>query len=558
MEETKIIKNLSCSVCKSEFPITDWDQAFYKKIDAPEPQKCYNCRQRQRQAFRNERHLYKDTCSLCKKDIISIYSEEKSLPVYCNECWFGDGWDRMDYGRDYDPSRKFFDQWNDLWKEVPKLALLALGQMENSDYTHDAIRLTNCYLIFDGEQAKDCMYGETFLLTKDCSDFLFLMKSELCYECTNCNDCYNLEYSQFCNNCNESAFLQDCTGCQDCLGCVNRHRAKFEIFNKQYSEEEYNKRLEQYDLHDHKNIEKFKQEFQKFVQAQPKKSMRGLQNENVTGDNINNSKDTYYSFDCNDLRDCKYMKNCVMKATDCMDIDIWGNGMTQCYNCECIGEGVQSLFGCYYTAFNSRDCYNCAFCMKSNHNLLGCVGLIHKNHCILNKQYSEEEYTKLFEQIKANMIRDGEWMEFFPIQTSAFYYNETVAQEYFPITKEQAEGWKIPWQEKDPEKYKPVKFTPPDTIEQTDDSILEQILGCETCGKNYRLVAQELALYRKKNLPVPRNCSDCRHSARMKLRNPRQLHTRKCSKSGTELQTTIAPDRPEPILSPEEFVKEFF
>ena len=149
-------------------------------------------------------------------------------------------------------------------------------------------------------------------------------------------------------------------------------------------------------------------------------------------------------------------------------------------------------------------------------------------------------------------------MEFFPIQTSAFKYNEPVAQEYFPITKEQAAKWKIPWQEKDPAKYKPVDFTPPDTIAETDDSILKQILGCETCGKNYRLVSQELDLYRKKNIPVPHQCSDCRHTARMQLRNPRFIYKRKCSKSGEDLETTISPKRPEAILSPEEFVKEFF
>ncbi|MBT3864659.1 hypothetical protein HOF67_01360 [Candidatus Peregrinibacteria bacterium] len=557
MDTEKTIKTPPCRTCKQNFEITDRDIAFYKKIEAPEPKDCYHCRQRRRQSYRNERHLYKDTCDLCKKSIISIYSEDKTFPVYCSDCWFGDGWDRMDYGQDYDPSRSFFDQWNDLWKKVPKLGLLTLGQMENSDYTHDAIRLTNCYLIFDGEQAKDCMYGETFYLTKDCADFLFLMKSELCYECTNCNDCYNLNYSQFCNNCNESAFLQDCTGCQNCLGCVNRHRAKFEIFNKQYSEEEYNEKIKQYGLHDYNNIQKFKQEFKKFVQSQPKKSTRGLQNENITGDNIHNSKDTFYSFDCADLRDCKYMTNCVMKSNDCMDVDIWG-GMDRCYNCECVGEGAQNIIACYYVAFNVRDCYHSAFCMKSNHDLLGCVALIHKHHCILNKQYSEEEYTKLFAQIKAQMQKSGEWMEFFPIQTSAFKYNETVAQEYFPITKEQAAKWKIPWQEKDPAKYKPVDFTPPDTIAETDDSILKQILGCETCGKNYRLVSQELDLYRKKNIPVPHQCSDCRHTARMQLRNPRFLYKRKCSKSGEDLETTISPKRPEAILSPEEFVKEFF
>ena len=35
------------------------------------------------------------------------------------------------------------------------------------------------------------------------------------------------------------------------------------------------------------------------------------------------------------------------------------------------------------------------------------------------------------------MISTGEWGEFFPSSLSPFGYNETVAQEYFPLTREE-------------------------------------------------------------------------------------------------------------------------
>jgi hypothetical protein len=36
------------------------------------------------------------------------------------------------------------------------------------------------------------------------------------------------------------------------------------------------------------------------------------------------------------------------------------------------------------------------------------------------------------------MKSTGEWGEFFPLPLSPFGYNETVAQDYFPLTSEEA------------------------------------------------------------------------------------------------------------------------
>ena len=40
--------------------------------------------------------------------------------------------------------------------------------------------------------------------------------------------------------------------------------------------------------------------------------------------------------------------------------------------------------------------------------------------------------------IIAQMIRDKEWWEFFNPKLSYFWYNETIAMEFYPITKEEA------------------------------------------------------------------------------------------------------------------------
>ena len=78
-------------------------------------------------------------------------------------------------------------------------------------------------------------------------------------------------------------------------------------------------------------------------------------------------------------------------------------------------------------------------CSSSNH-LFGCIGLRNKSYCILNKQYTKEEYEVLVPRIIEHMMKTGEWGEFFPATLSPFGYNETVAMEYFPLSREAVLG----------------------------------------------------------------------------------------------------------------------
>ncbi|MBU1954001.1 hypothetical protein KKH03_03450, partial [Patescibacteria group bacterium] len=79
------------------------------------------------------------------------------------------------------------------------------------------------------------------------------------------------------------------------------------------------------------------------------------------------------------------------------------------------------------------------------------------------------------------------------------------------------------------------------------DSIFGDVLRCEDCGKGYKIIAQELAFYRGADLPLPHVCADCRHKARLALRNPRKLCKRACDKCSAEILTTYAVGRPEKI-----------
>ena len=123
--------------------------------------------------------------------------------------------------------------------------------------------------------------------------------------------------------------------------------------------------------------------------------------------------------------------------------------------------------------------YYCELCF-GNQNLFGCIGLRHKKYCILNKQYTKEEYEKMVAKIIQHMQQTGEWGEFFPKELSPFAYNETIAYEYFPLEKEEALAKGLRWYEDESEKmYRGPKYEIPDDIKDVNDEILKTILTCE-------------------------------------------------------------------------------
>ena len=157
------------------------------------------------------------------------------------------------------------------------------------------------------------------------------------------------------------------------------------------------------------------------------------------------------------------------------------------------------------------------------------------------------------------MTADGEYGEFFPMQLCASGYNESTAQWWYPHMKKEAtdKGW--PWEDNLPKtEGKETVEHIPDRIEDVPDDIVEKVLRCEACGRNFKIIAQELALYRSRMLPIPHRCFDCRRMNRFHLRNPRRLWTRPCMQCGKEMETTYAPERPEIVYCENCYLKEVY
>ena len=168
----------------------------------------------------------------------------------------------------------------------------------------------------------------------------------------------------------------------------------------------------------------------------------------------------------------------------------------------------------------------------------------------LNK-YSKEEYETLVPKIIEHMRSTGEWGEFYPPNISIFGYNETMAQSFFPLSKEEALGKGFQWCDYET-KLEAEKTIPaiqlPNDMNDVPDDILNWAIVCEVSGKPFKLIKQELDFYRQQKLPLPRRHPDQRHYDRFAYKNPYKLWKRNCAKCEKEIMTSYAPERPEKVL----------
>jgi len=569
-QETK-----QCQNCKTDFVIEPDDFHFYEKMKVPPPTFCSECRLQRRLAWRNERGLHSRECSSCGKKIVSIYSQDFNNVVYCDTCWWGDNWDAIDYAMDIDFSRPFLTQLFELFRKVPVPHLFAFGTtMINSSYCNMANNMKNCYLLHDGTFDENVSYGSGAFDTKDSQDVTRVRKCELCYETVSCINCYRTLFSQNCEDCVDVYFSRGLRGCNNCFGCVNLHKKSYYIFNEPYTKEEYEQKLKSFGLDSYKNSVALKDKAREFWKKFPKKYYFGVQNLNVTGDYLAYSKNAKSCFGGTNIEDskfCSFVSNGPVRAT--YDFTHYGDNIELVYECLQSGDG---LFNCKFGWGNWSNTNNANYSITvpGSSYIFGCVALKKKQYCILNKQYTKEEYEELVPKIIKHMNDmpyvdkrglEYRYGEFFPVELSPFGYNETTAQEYFFLDEKEVLNRGYNWREHDKRDYKITKNSEdiPDSINETNDSITNEVIACEhqgTCKENcmtaFRILLEDLKFYRKMNIPLPRLCPNCRHYKRLKQRNPLKLWHGQCmcsvkghlhgeEKCKIEFETTFDPNQPE-------------
>ena len=298
--------------------------------------------------------------------------------------------------------------------------------------------------------------------------------------------------------------------------CWNLRGKQYHIQNQPYTKEAYFEELKKYNLGSWKTIQTLKEEWRALVQGY------AVHRENLTL-KITNSSGNYLT-NCKQCVNCYYWEiseecyNClrglnnksIIDCTGIWDVELGGNA-AHSYRGYMMKSCVWSN-RCRYCEYVDQ-CFDCEYCF-------GCVGLKNKRYCILNKQYSKEEYEALRERIIESMKKEGMYGDFFPYDLAYSGYNLSVAQIYFPKKKEEALAFGAAWEDVSDAHHEGMPTSElPDDIKDADENITAQPLICPETGYRFNIAPRELAFHREMNIPLPRVHPDARNLARFRQIN---------------------------------------
>ncbi len=524
-----------CVASGEEFSVSAEEVQFYQALGLPKPKLSPIERQRRRMAYRNFRHLTLTKCAVSGERILSMYPETVSFPVVSSSYWWSDAWDARDFGRAYTSNQDFYDQYRNLSSCVPRYGVMNVAA-EKCEYSNFALNSSRCYLVFGCVRNENCLYGHIVWDCESCVDTLYAYRSQWCSNSTDIVRCYDIHYSQECTDCSESYFLFDCAGCSNCFGCWNLRGARYCLFNEQLSRADYEARLKtifpiEAGTVSYAEVESIGQQVRCYLLEHgvcPEIFQTG--SENISGNHIYESGNLKYCFDAKRCEESSYCFT-ACDVVQSMDISFTAASARSCYECLTVGNCERVMFS--HMLNDCSDSLYSEFCFGCQ-EIIGCVGLRKARYAILNREYPREEYFRLKEEIIANLSQSGRWGEFFPIEDSPFAYNKSIAQEYLPLSSAECESRGLNWDKRDSENSCPSESeSPPPTIAEATEEILEQRFICREQGKAYKIIKAELDFYRRMKLPLSPYSPEARHLRRMAERGTRtleSLHCGECSK----------------------------
>lgn len=564
--ETKICQN-----CKNDFIIEPDDFSFYEKMKVPAPTFCPECRRMRRLAWYNLMNLFHRDCDLCGENFISMYPKEAPYIVYCPKCWWSDKWSFQDFGVDYNFSRPFFKQFNELMHKTPLLGLSINSTTTiGSPYNNHSADLKDCYLTFDSDFSQECAYDVIITRDREVFDSAMIMDCDTCYDCMNLFKSHHIVgtrgNNRFCIDC---YFIRDCENCQDCFMCAGLRNKKYFFKNKQYTKEEYENLKNQYNFGSHKDYLRAKIDAEEFWKSVPPKPSWDTMSVDSSGSYIFNSKNCHECYDVSDCEDCKYCIKLFRKPQkNCYDISGFGYAIENCYEGGVVGEYASNMLFCQESGINFLNAEYCKLSFGGE-NHFGCVSAHKAKNVIFNKVYSKEEYKILREKIikhmgempysdkAGNVYKYG---EFFPVELSPFPYNMTFAQLFNSKTKNEIEEIGGYYLEENRNEYKITKKSEdiPDNIKDVGDSILNEVIECDKCGRGYKIIEMELRFLRKMNLPIPHKCPFCRMNEKLNIWvDNMHLKDRICDNCGKDFKTHWSKERAPIIYCKECYKAEF-
>ncbi len=495
-----------------------------------------------------------------------MYHPSSPYVVWCHDCWWSDGWDGTDYATDYDLEKPLLDQFKELQLRVPREALIIINST-NCDYGNHVRSSKDVYFSYLVAGCENGIYSMWINNVKDVIASSKAVESELLAYCIDVSKCFRCAYLQDSSDCSECYFSYDLKGCSNCIFSWNLRNKSWYAFNRQVSKEEFEKIKSEAFAGGWVNHHEQEKRYFEIKKKALRRFAFILKSNNIEGNYLEGTNNAHWCFDGFNVKDVKSVASILNSGRGMYSYSIGVEPVEFFYACSVIKGGTNLKF-CFNLA-NSADCSYCDSLITCS-SCTASTGLKKKEYCLLNKQYTKDEYTRIL----ADCERRGELEKHPGAAFSTFAYNETVAHDHYPLEESHARelgyGWQSDFQ------YTTRKETLssdkiPDNIKDVTENISKEILSCVLCGRNYRIIPAELQFYKRFNLPLPRKCPQCGFAERRADRQPYRLWLRRCqclsSESSTkkngyrntashfhgnescpnEFETSYAPDRKEII-----------
>jgi len=418
--------------------------------------------------------------------------------------------DFSEKGISLDANKTFFDQLYELSLSVPLPAHDNIVPPENS-IAFLSFGDQDSYFVM-ASRAKGCFYSSNVFDSEDSAEIVMGTNIRESYNILNSSNLFRCQFVQDSQNCQNGFFLFDCRDCENCFGAVNQRNKKYLWFNEQLDREEYEQRLNEVVLSSFFELQKYETRFHQFVQDQavwPENS--NLRIENSTGEYL---EDTINARDCYHVRggsrNIDHVTWCLGAPSEGCAYCGGATGSTDCYYSVGVTNCHRALFNLNIVT-DSRNLEYCTRCFNCE-NCFGCVGLRHKKFCILNKQYSEEEYWQVLDQLKCRLLEEGNYGDIPGLRFSTQHWTSLL--DLFEIDKETA--LKLGGRDFDltgdgaegPEIASELILsteTIPDTIKSEDfDKVVGKFYFDKEIGRRFGYLRPELELYQKLKIAPPR------------------------------------------------------
>lgn len=302
-------------------------------------------------------------------------------------------------------AEEFMKGFRELRLKSPKIAVSGYKNI-NCDYSSATYNSKNCYVCFDVDAGENCFYCGMITRCRSCADCEDVWDSELCYEGIELYHCYNCDFSIFLRDCSDCSYSYDLLNCHNCFGCVGLRRASFQIYNQQYSEEDYRQKVHELRRVPRAEIEK---EVEKLKLSYPHLAARQYRTENCLGDNIQNSKNCFYGFNVKETFDAAYVfdvYNVYWERSEDVYDSYFSVDLHHCFECIQVGECYNSNYLHYCE--HIKDSEFCEGCFNSKY-LFGCSTVNQQEYLILNQPYPKEAWHKKSAEIRDVLRKEGRY-----------------------------------------------------------------------------------------------------------------------------------------------------